>query len=276
MERDQTVANHSTTTTSAQAYGFHPLSAAFPLMEGGEFEQLTADIRAHGLQQPITIHEDQILDGRNRERACRAAGVEPHYEPFRGDDPLAFVISANIHRRHLTPEQKRGIIAKLLTAQPEKSNLQIAKQVKADDKTVASVRREMEARSEIPNVSTRIDTKGRKQPATKLKQPTEAQKRAEIEVMKQLADMAVESDLQRAITVLIREAKRAVRFENVLPADLVYPKGALGDVITRLKWLEETMVKRRGQTRRPKAKAKATSVKAAKARYKTKRQKPAG
>ena len=59
------------------------------------------------------------------------------------------------------------MIGKLLKAKPETSNLQIAKQVKADDKTVAKVRTELESRSEIPNVKKRTDTKGRKQSATK-------------------------------------------------------------------------------------------------------------
>jgi hypothetical protein len=67
------------------------------------------------------------------------------------------------------PIKKRELTAKLLKAKPEASNRQIAKQVKIDDKTVASVRREMEARSEIPNVEARTDTKGRVQPATKPK-----------------------------------------------------------------------------------------------------------
>jgi hypothetical protein len=84
-------------------------------------------------------------------------------------DPWEAAISANIHRRHLTAEQKRELIAKLLKAKPKpkpkQSNRQIAKQVKADDKTVAKVRKELEARSEISNVDTRTDTKGRKQPA---------------------------------------------------------------------------------------------------------------
>jgi hypothetical protein len=39
--------------------------------------------------------------------------------------------------------------------------------VKADDKTVAKVRRELERRSEIPNVETITDTKGRQQPTRK-------------------------------------------------------------------------------------------------------------
>jgi hypothetical protein len=40
-----------------------------------------------------------IPDGPNRFRACRDAGVEPHFVEFTGDDPLAFVISANPKRR---------------------------------------------------------------------------------------------------------------------------------------------------------------------------------
>ena len=80
-------------------------------------------------------------------------------------NPYDRVLSLNIHRRHLTAEQKRELIARVLKAKPEASNNQIAKQVKANDKTVAKVRSELEARSEIPNVDTRTDTKGRKQPA---------------------------------------------------------------------------------------------------------------
>jgi hypothetical protein len=85
----------------------------------------------------------------------------------RSVDPYAFVISANIHRRHLTVEQKHELIAKLIETDPTKSNRQIAKTVKVDHKTVASVRAEKEGRGEIPHVETRIDSKGRKQPARK-------------------------------------------------------------------------------------------------------------
>ena len=81
--------------------------------------------------------------------------------------PAAYVISANIHRRHLTAQQKRELIAKLVKAQPEKSNRQIAKQAKVDHKTVASVRQEGEGRGEFPHVEARTDTRGRQQPAKK-------------------------------------------------------------------------------------------------------------
>jgi ParB-like chromosome segregation protein Spo0J len=146
---------------------FHPLADKFPPMEGGEFEELVADIKANGLNEPIVMHDDMILDGRNRYRACIEAGVELAYSPFTGSDPAAFVISANIRRRHLTAEQKRELIVKLIKATPEKSDRQIAEMVRADHKTVGAARAEQEARGEIPHVSTRVDTRGRQQPARK-------------------------------------------------------------------------------------------------------------
>jgi hypothetical protein len=68
-------------------------------------------------------------------------------------DPREYVASANVHRRHLTAEQKRVLIATLLKMTPEKSNRQVAALAKADDKTVATVRRDLEATAEIPQLT---------------------------------------------------------------------------------------------------------------------------
>jgi N6-adenosine-specific RNA methylase IME4 len=98
------------------ALQFHPLADLFPLVEGAEFEELVADIKAVGrVELPIVIHEGMILDGRNRYRACMAAGIEPNFIPFRGDDPLGFVISLNLKRRHLDESQRAMVAAKLAT-----------------------------------------------------------------------------------------------------------------------------------------------------------------
>src|SRR5262249_49245573 len=88
----------------------------------------------------------------------------------------AYVISKNIHRRHLTAEQKREIVADLLKAQPEKSNNAIAKVAKVDDKTVAKVRRDLEATSEIPKLMKTVGAEGkaRKQPTKKPVEKVEA------------------------------------------------------------------------------------------------------
>ncbi len=96
-------------------FEFHPLANLFPLMEGAEFDELVTDIKANGLHEPIIIFEDKILDGRNRHRACQAAGVEPVFRPFTDDDPLALVISLNLKRRHLNESQRAMVAARLAT-----------------------------------------------------------------------------------------------------------------------------------------------------------------
>jgi hypothetical protein len=94
----------------AAAYEAHPLADIFPKMTGSELGVLAVDIKNNGLRQKITLHDGKILDGRNRYRACEIAKVRPAFEEFTGGDPLAFVISANLHRRHLN-ETQRGIVA---------------------------------------------------------------------------------------------------------------------------------------------------------------------
>ena len=115
-ERNYTMANiehHAGDANSDRA--FHPFTDLFPLMEGREFEELVADIKANGLHEPIILLDDLILDGRNRYRACLAAGVEPLFVPYRGDDPAAYVVSMNVARRHLSELQRAMVASRLAT-----------------------------------------------------------------------------------------------------------------------------------------------------------------
>lgn len=91
----------------------HPLSEIFPPLEGAEFDSLVEDIRVHGLAQPIVMYQGKILDGRNRARACERIGIKPKTTDYRGTDPLGYVLSLNLSRRHLTESQRAMVAAKV-------------------------------------------------------------------------------------------------------------------------------------------------------------------
>ena len=96
----------------------HPYANLFPMQSDEEIQSLADDIGKHGLRQPIVIDADEmILDGRNRSAACVIAQVKPIYEPFVGSDAqkLAYVVSVNVHRRHLTTAQRAEIAATIAT-----------------------------------------------------------------------------------------------------------------------------------------------------------------
>jgi hypothetical protein len=92
----------------------HPAAEAFPALLPAEFAELKADIAARGLLQAIWLYEGQILDGRNRYRACQELGIEPTFRTYEGTTPIEFAWSLNGLRRHLTSSQRAAIAVKLL------------------------------------------------------------------------------------------------------------------------------------------------------------------
>jgi ParB-like nuclease family protein len=91
----------------------HPAAELFPLMAGEPFAELVADIKKHGLVEPIVRTEnEEILDGRNRLLACVESGKRLRFVTYTGD-PWIFAISTNLHRRHLTDTQRAVIAGKL-------------------------------------------------------------------------------------------------------------------------------------------------------------------
>lgn len=107
-------------------YEVHPFTAIIPDMTEVEFNFLVSDVKQHGLLKPIVLnHEGTVLlDGRQRYRACEAAGVEPSFRRLEADltevQILEFIHRVNVLRQHLTPEdaaeaRMKGYRAKSVT-----------------------------------------------------------------------------------------------------------------------------------------------------------------
>jgi N6-adenosine-specific RNA methylase IME4/ParB-like chromosome segregation protein Spo0J len=133
---------------SPREYEYHEAANLFPLMNDEEFSGLVEDIRVNGLLEPVVLFDDKILDGRNRYRACLELGIEPKYLQYRGThSPVEYVVSKNLHRRHLNESQRAMLaarIANLPAHRPDKSvNLPTSQIVAADMLNVSekSVRR---------------------------------------------------------------------------------------------------------------------------------------
>ena len=91
----------------------HPIAALLPMMTDDELKDLATDIGVRGLLQPIVLYEGRILDGRNRWAACEIAGIQPTFVTYQGDDPVGYVLAANIHRRHMTKGQQAMVVAQV-------------------------------------------------------------------------------------------------------------------------------------------------------------------
>jgi hypothetical protein len=98
-----------------QALAVHPLADIVPPMTPEEFAELKADIKAHGLIEPITLYEGKILDGVHRYRAVRALNLPLKTRNWRSADgsPAEYVISENVKRRHLSVGQKASLAVAL-------------------------------------------------------------------------------------------------------------------------------------------------------------------
>jgi len=100
-------------------YTIHPAANEFPLMSESEFRELVDDIKLNGQTDLIVVRTTakgtEIIDGRNRQAACEEIGVEAQEKEWEGteEEIIPYIISKNIRRRHLTPDQQAAIIVKL-------------------------------------------------------------------------------------------------------------------------------------------------------------------
>jgi hypothetical protein len=193
-------------TSWRSALAIHPAAELLPSVSPDELRALGEDIIKNGLTSPIALWRASpdgqavLLDGRNRLDAIELVTGKPVEIDasglMAGDflatdkvvvldgrsvDPWAYVISANIHRRHLSAEQRQNLLIQAIARAPEKSDRQIAKEIGVDHKTIASARVKGETTGEISPVEKRIgkDGKVRKQPANKVKKAKKVKQPAE-------------------------------------------------------------------------------------------------
>lgn len=100
---------------SAQNVKFHEACDLFPDMTKKQFNKLANDIKKNGQLEPILTHKGEIIDGRQRLRACEKIGIDPiikEWEPR--NSVIAFVVSKNLRRRHLTKGQRSSLAIHLM------------------------------------------------------------------------------------------------------------------------------------------------------------------
>jgi hypothetical protein len=144
-----------------------------PPPEGDLYDRLRDDIRLRGIQVPILVDNatGEVIDGRLRTQIAAELKIR--------DIPTIFVgllsseerddlrLAVNLYRRHLSRDQMRELIAWSLKRGPEESDRSVAKKTGVNHRTVAGVRRGLEAGGEILHLPTRDGADGKKYPAAK-------------------------------------------------------------------------------------------------------------
>jgi len=94
----------------------NPYCAIFPEPSEAEYRELVESIRESGQRIPIQLDaEGRILDGRTRYKACQELYLKPKLVKWEGRGSAAlyaaFVLAANVKRRHLTAGQRAAAAA---------------------------------------------------------------------------------------------------------------------------------------------------------------------
>ena len=133
----------------------HPAADLFPMMSESELRELGEDIKENGQSVQVVLWKDPspggeywLIDGRNRLDAIELAGLcvfdkigrQKFFWRLMDGDPYEVVLSLNLLRRNLTDEQRRELIGKIIKAEPEASNVTIAKETGTSEPTVRRVR----------------------------------------------------------------------------------------------------------------------------------------
>ena len=183
-------------------FPIHPAAELFPMMSETEFQEMKEDIRLHGQSDDILMWNGQLLDGRNRLRACTELGIKPNWiELELSLDPVVWVLSHNLHRRHLTTAQRAMVADKLATL----LHGDVASQ-KSDASIDASSQTEA---AEKMHVSRKSVQRARKVRKTASKKVIEAVERGEMSLNAALETTKQKSEAEKAAKQAAKAAKEA-------------------------------------------------------------------
>jgi hypothetical protein len=146
-----------------------------PGLTSEEYAALRDDIAANGVRVPVDVDENgQVLDGHHRSLIAAELGIACPRRTIAGlteAQKVAHAIAVNVHRRTLTQQQKRDLLAESIKAEPEASDREHARRVGTSDKTAGAVRAELESTAEVPQLEARRGADGRTRPATQPSRP---------------------------------------------------------------------------------------------------------
>lgn len=199
---------------SKQKREIHPAANLFPMMTEKEYQGLKADIAEHGQREDITEWCGKIIDGRNRLRACEELGIEPLIAELDEEhDPYAYVISHNLHRRHLTTSQRAKVAANLATL----------KRGRPSSENPQNCGNTTEEAAKLLNVSTRSVEMAKQVVEHGSKELNEAVDRGEIPVSFAAKFVAEEPD-KKTQTQLVKQGKEKMKEHITEPTPFVDDK----------------------------------------------------
>lgn len=245
---------------------FHALANLFPLIEGAEFGALIDDIRANGLRDEIWLLNGQILDGRNRYRACTTAGITVQkwqfkdFDPAQHGEPLAFVLSKNLARRHLDESQRAMVATRIAnmkqgerraTEEPKPANLPVspkvdqaaaAKTLNVSERSVRSAKKVMD--KGVPELVSAVD-RGKMSVSV-------AAKAAELapEKQQEAVKLAEAGNANAARTMIKRDARDA-KEESLGDKQRALPDRKFGVIYADPEWRFEPYSRETGMDRAP-------------------------
>lgn len=148
------------------------MSAPFqmlPPLTPDEFAALRQDIFKNGVAQAVLTDEfGNIIDGHHRAAIAEELGVDYEVEVIASlsdDAKRDLALRLNVHRRSLSREQKRELLARSIKSDPHLSDRQHAERAGVDHKTAGAARAGLESTGEIPQFDERQSADGKTRPA---------------------------------------------------------------------------------------------------------------